>query len=417
MNKNTLTEKDFTAQYLGSRQHKGTGLAQKKIFGERRGRKPKQGRVIRKFKINLLPNEQQVIALQTDLHFFNKMYLYTREKLKEPFHKESSGLYRAYDMKKRCKTGVFKLTSAHTPHTPKFIMNSQNELIKEYEWMKAATYQVSYRATVNAFADYRYKIQPTVFNGTTYEAKICYRLVNGLLYIKKAVQTIRIKETLPKGSLETIRITKEQDNTWTAIIEILEPYDKAEDIREGKNGVLETDTKEYTLHPTYLHEGTLIKKMHLFSDAALRAANEAHRNKSISEKIKYYIPEMNPLLSDIGLLNMACVAASARAKRYKRARKKDPLKPHLKMPKNYFAISEGFYFEKNVLHLTRWGMSIPMDRSPLLYRRGLDYIVIKKDQKGNWLLTGKKRRHHIVRSLARIVREFSWRDNMLFLKN
>lgn len=277
--------------------------------------------------------------------------------------------------------------------------------------MRACTYQVSYRATVNAFADFVNPLirkgQKSLFSGNTFEAKICYRLINGLLYLKKFNQTIRIKETLPKGSLESIRITRDGDS-WSAIVEVLEPYDKAEDIREGKNGVLATSTREHKIFPDHRTESILISKMHLFSDAASEVVNGYCRDRSLNDKIMLYQLKVGKGEDNLDLFNMACVAANARAKRNRRARKKSEEKPEfIRLPKNYLSLSEGFYIDKNILHLTRWGVSINMKSSPILCKKSLEYIVIKRDQQGNWSLSGKRQKRFIVRNLSRIVKEFS----------
>lgn len=417
MYKTTKTEHDFTAQYLGERVHEGTGLVQRKRTGERRGRKSKQGRYVRKFKITLLPTPEQVACLEADLLFFNNIYTYTKERLGEPFHKDASGMSHGYDVGKRKSGAVFRLVDSFVPHTPKYLMNSQNDLIKSHDWMRACTYQVSYRATVNAFADFVNPLikkgRKSIFDGNTFEAKICYRLINGLLYLKKFNQMVKIKETLPKGSLESIRITKNADS-WTAVVEILYPYDKAEDIREGKNGILETSTREHKIFPDHRTESILISKMHLFSDAASEVVNGYYRDRSLNDKILLYQAKVGKEENNLDLFNMACVAANARAKRNRRSRKKKEAKELIRLPKNYFSLSEGFYIDKNILHLTRWGISINMKSSPKLCKKSLEYIIIKRDQQGNWSLSGKRQRRYLVRNLSRIVKEFSIGINSLF---
>lgn len=408
MYKPTHTEHDYTAEYLGSRVHKGSGRSCKKRSSERRGRKSKKGRVVRKFRVTLLPNPHQESCLDMDLEFFNEMYLHTLSMLYQEPKRTASGNYYGYDIKNRRKTVAIRKSKWLSPHTPKFIMNSQNSIIKAEEWMKECTYQVSYRAVVNAFSDFTKPVEEREFNhgGNTYEAKICYRLISGYLYLKKFDQMVEIKETIPIGSLETIRVTKSEAG-WSAVVEILEPYDKAEDIREGRKGVLETNTKESTLKTNELDQRLLERKARFFTHIANTIINEEFEDRSVVEKMTCYQNVYDPEEVDIGLLNMACVAANARIYKY-RKRNTPP-----NISKNYIALSTGFYIKDDKLYL-KWGAVIPVQKGSRLNRKPLEYIVIKKEKDGVWTVSGKRRKRNIFRNLSRICKQFSWKDDIIF---
>ena len=414
MYKPTHTEKDYTAEYLGQRIHEGTRQnknSKKKKSSDKRGRKSKEGRIVRKFKVTLLPNPQQESYLNLDLQFFNSIFLYTMERLSEKPERTPDGLYHGYDVAKARKTAVPHRVAGVVPHTPKYIMDSQNALIKDSEWMKGCTYQVSYRATMQAFiAATQPQTEREFFpNGGTFEAKLCYRIVNGLLYTKKFDQLINIKESIPKGGLESIRITKEVDGGWSAIVEILEAYDKAEDIRESKKGVLETDTKTSPLLVITAHqEKVLVEKAALFNKVANTAINEKIGHRSLMDKLEIYQETYETQEVDFGLINMACVAANARIYKYR----KQNTPP--KISKNYIALSEGFYIKDNVLHLPKWGIRLTIKKGSRLNRGWFDYIVICRNKNGDWRISGKRQKRKIFRNLSRIFVEFSWKDKVIF---
>jgi len=414
MHKPTHTENNYTAEYLGVRRHEGSRKntsTKKKKVSDKRGRKPKEGRLIRKFKVTLLTTPQQDKNLDLDLKFFNSMYLYTRERLSEDLVCTADNVYTGYDVENTRKTVIHHKRVGVVPHTPKYIMDSQNSLLAEQKWMQGCTYQVSYRATIHAFSDAIKPYAEREFfpNGDTFEAKLCYRIVNGFLYLKKFDQLINIKESLPKGGLESIRITKGVDGGWSAVVEILEPYDKAEDIRESKKGILETDTKTSALIClSGYREDTLVEKAALFNKIANRIIKDRFGHKSLMDKLEACQDEYEVHEIDIGLINMACVAANARSYKY-RKRNTPP-----KISKNYIALSTGFYIRDNILHIPKWGLIISIKKGSRLNKKWLDYIVITQNKSGGWEISGKRQKRKIFRNLSRIVREFSWKDKTLF---
>lgn len=420
MLKPTHTQEDYTAMYIDTFIQSGSKYSRTKAKKcKTRGRKPKAGRRVRKFYITLSPTDEQETCLFTDLAFFRNIYDYTIERLKEPSIKRPDGLYYYYDVEKKQSVSTVRRREKRVlPHSPGYIMQCKNDIIEENPWMKDATYQVSYRAVVSAYNDQEGSVSRQAFNyklfsgENSYEAKLCYRIQNGMLFLKKYNQYIKINETIPQGGLEAIRIKLNDDGKWVAEISILDKYDKADDIQEGRNGMLKTDTKKVELKATENVSKKLEEKVLLFNFLSNKIIRREDRITKVNNVLQQfdakYLGQWDEVhdLKDHGMMNMCAVAAMARMKKFVKTGKKVPISTQ------YVALSDGFYIKDKKLFIPDWGISIPMDKN--LRGKWFDFIIISKNKDGGWELRGSKQDRRKFKNLNRQTRAFSTIDLLGF---
>lgn len=406
------------AEIVDVRVHQGSSIRPTKSRRSSRGRKAKKGRNVVKIRVSLMPTEVQKTLLENDLALFNYFYKDTMNRLSSTKHiRDKNGMWLSYNPnKKRVKWTVNKKEKDAVKQTPKFVMMAQTAIWKEHQWMKECTYQVLHRATSNAFSEFLEPVDRRRFqiDGDKYEAKIKYGLKNGYLVMKKFGEFIQIEETgIPKGSLETALIYKE-NGEWRADLEVLEPPDKVMDIKE-KNSMIETNTSSYEMQPI---GGVfpIIEKIRKLEERSEKFKDIANRVIELNISDRKEAQKQLESEGNLDLFNMACVAGAARVKRF-HGKFVEPVPeeycqdiynpPVFEVPKirkNYFAMSEGFFIQGNLLAIPSLQAEFRLSGSRLS-RCNLEYIVVYEDKNGKWMVSGKKHRRGIWRSFKEKFRE------------